>query len=209
MYLLTESTKIQFTSLPNGQGEWLHTRDPLNDRGDESTVQERKVSVETKGIYSGIRGGAWVRRQSNTFVISPTTPMYFLHWASLMEGCEAAHEDPKNADNSKVRTSVANGIKDCKVYRFDMPDFVVDYLVSLGNDTNTEASGMTFMQVYRSSERAAASWKRACDASDGKWTVKSLGQGVYEAKKLDHVNAMFKDGGSGEKKKQVAVYQRV
>eukprot|EP00959_Pyramimonas_sp_CCMP1952_P087096 1822299-Pyramimonas_sp.AAC.1 len=107
---------------------------------------ERKASVETKGIYSGVRSGAWARPQAPTFAITPTTPMWFMHWAPLMTGAKLAWEDPKNADNSKVRSSIANGIRDCRIYRHDMPDFVVGYIVALGNDTNGEASVMTFLQ---------------------------------------------------------------
>eukprot|EP00959_Pyramimonas_sp_CCMP1952_P457785 9475507-Pyramimonas_sp.AAC.1 len=190
MYLLVGNVKINFASKPNGEGEWLHLRDPLNDRGDECTVDERKRSIETKGIYSGVRSGAWVRPQENVVMITPETKMWFMHWASLMEGCEKARDDPANKTNSMVCNAVNNGISQCKVYRHDMPDYVVKYLVGLGNDTNGEASTITFLQIYRSSATAQSSWVRKAKAQ--KWTNKGLGQGALERERASHVDKVFK-----------------
>eukprot|EP00959_Pyramimonas_sp_CCMP1952_P030057 630352-Pyramimonas_sp.AAC.3 len=190
MYLLVPSAQIHFTSKPNGEGEWLHLRDPLNDRGDECTVEERKSSIEQKGIYTGVRSGAWVRPQQNTVLITPDTKMFFMHWASLMEGCQRARDDPANKNNSLVINSVKAGISQCKVYRHDMPDFVVSYLVGLGNETNGDAATVSFLQIYRSTATANSSWVRK--ARSNKWTNKSLGQGVFEKERVNHVNKVFK-----------------
>ena len=57
MYLVAKDVTLPFVS---SEGEWLHDRDPLNDRGDAATVAERKASWEKNGLYSDIRAGAWV-----------------------------------------------------------------------------------------------------------------------------------------------------
>ena len=115
-----------------------------------------------------------MRPQTNTISISPTTPMYFMHFASLMEGGKAAWLDPANKNNQRVHGSVARGCPACKVYRHDMPDFAVDFLVNLGNLTNPEVCATTSMQVYRSTTSAEASWSRKKLSRN--WTVASLGQ---------------------------------
>ena len=49
---------------------------------------------------------------------------------------QAAWADPGNKDNINVHRSVAQGLCACKVYRHDMPDFAVRYLVELGNEAS-------------------------------------------------------------------------
>jgi hypothetical protein len=83
MYLVAKDVTLPFVS---SDGEWLHDRDPLNDRGDVATVAERKASWEKNGLYSDIRAGAWVRPRAATMNLIPTTRMYWMHFASLMEG---------------------------------------------------------------------------------------------------------------------------
>jgi hypothetical protein len=48
--------------------------------------------------------------------------------------CKAAWSDKANKDNLNVHRSIAQGLPHCKVYRHDMPDFAVRYLVELGNE---------------------------------------------------------------------------
>jgi len=52
---------------------------------------------------------------------------------------QAAWSDPANKDNAAVHRSVSNGLRLCKVYRHDTPDFAVRYLVELGNEASVGA----------------------------------------------------------------------
>ena len=177
-----------------GGGEigWLHMRDPPNDRGDSSTVLARKESWETKGIYTDIRAGAWCRPQISTMTVSLCTKMWFMNFASLVDGAKLAWLDPVNKENSFVQNSVARGLPRCKVYRHDTTDFIVTYLVGLGNDTNADAAETNHLQTYRASKNAECSWNRK--KRQESWTIEGLGQGTYENVKIEHVNSIF--GGS-------------
>lgn len=86
MYLVARDVSLPFIG---SDGEWLHDRDPLNDRGDAATVAERKASWEKNGLYSDIRAGAWVRPRTATLNIQRDTRFYWMHFASLMEGGKA------------------------------------------------------------------------------------------------------------------------
>ena len=90
-----------------------------------------------------------------------------------MEGGKLAWLYPVNKENSFVQNSVARGLSRCKVYRHDTPDFIVTYLVGLGNDTNADAAETNHLQTYRASETAECSWNRK--KWQESWTIESLG----------------------------------
>ena len=123
---------------------------------------------------------------------SPCTKMWFMHFASLMEGGKLAWLDPVNKENSFVQNGVARGLPRCKVYRHDTPDFIVTDLVGLGNDTNADAAETNHLQTYTASETAECSWNRK--KRQETWTIENLGQGTHENLKIEHVNSIF--GGS-------------
>ena len=106
----------------------------------------RKQSCETKGVYPDIRAGVWCRSQTSTMTVSPCTKMWVMHFASLMEGGKLAWLDPMNKKNSFLQNSVARGLWRCTVFRHDTPDFIVTYLVGLGNDTNADAAETNQLQ---------------------------------------------------------------
>ena len=68
---------------------WLHMRNPLNDRGESSTVLARKDSwrqrefIEIQGLARGVA-------QTSTMTVSLCTKMWFMHLASLVEGANLA-----------------------------------------------------------------------------------------------------------------------
>ena len=88
--------------------------------------------------------------------------MWFMHFASLMEGGKLAWLDPVNKENS---CGVARGLPRCIVYRHDIPDFIVTHLVGLGNDTNADAAETNHLQTCRASETAGSS------ATTRRWQV--------------------------------------
>ena len=71
------------------------------------------------------------------------------------------------------------------------PDFIVTYLVGLGNDTNADAAETNHLQTYRAAETAECCWNRK--KRHESWTIESLGQGTYENLKIEHVNSIFGD----------------
>ena len=77
----------------NRRGEWRISRDPLNDRGDESTVQRHCENIKNVGLYLGIRGGGWLFPAGDTDVVSDETMYFAIHFASLNEGVKRAHEE--------------------------------------------------------------------------------------------------------------------
>eukprot|EP00959_Pyramimonas_sp_CCMP1952_P035963 753019-Pyramimonas_sp.AAC.1 len=85
MWLIAGDATLKFVH----DGVWLHEREALNDRGDESSILDKKRSWEEHGLYSDIRAGAWVRPQENTLNLKPDTNYFWLHFATLMEGGKA------------------------------------------------------------------------------------------------------------------------
>ena len=85
---------------------WTVSRHPHNQRGDASTVEARKESVNTVGIIQGLRGGAWLIprddvRQDPAW--GKTIQFYHvLHWATLLEGAKAAWDADKKKDKRVV-----------------------------------------------------------------------------------------------------------
>ena len=183
MFLIAGGVTLTFMS----GTEWLHERCPFNDRGDAGTIQERKESWESHGLYRDIRSGAWVRPQWPTIHLTPQTKYYWLHFASLMQGGKAAYGDPKNASNVNVHNSIKRGLEQCKVYRNEMPPWACKCLVGLGNAVNSEVEQVTHLQMYRVTEGCQASWLR-----NKTITVEKAGQGRYEAEKLAYINKCSK-----------------
>ena len=64
-YLVTADAHV---SLLTPEGVWAVTRHPLNQRGDEASIQQRQASVESVGIIKDVRGGCrtQARRQTKT-----------------------------------------------------------------------------------------------------------------------------------------------
>lgn len=64
-YLVTADAHV---SLLTPEGVWAVTRHPLNQRGDEASIQQRQASVESVGIIKDVRGGCrtQTRRQTKT-----------------------------------------------------------------------------------------------------------------------------------------------
>ena len=64
-YLVTADAHV---SLLTPEGVWAVTRHPLNQRGDEASIQQRQASVESVGIIKDVRGDCrtQARRQTKT-----------------------------------------------------------------------------------------------------------------------------------------------
>ena len=104
--------------------------------------------------------------------------MCFIHFASLMEGGKLAWLGPVNKENSFVQNVAARGLPRCKVNRHDTSDFIVIYVVSLGNDTNADAAETNHLQTYRASGTDECSWNRK--KRQESCMIESLGQGTCE-----------------------------
>ena len=147
--MLARDVTIKFVDPQDGS--WLITRDILNDRGDEATIQERCRSVEEIGIVDGIRSGCWVVPAHDNHV-SESMRCTCLHGASLVEGTRMAYEKPSNSGNMQVHLSVRAGLRHSTVFRRDTPDSVKVWIKELGNITNENVTRVTLLEVYRSCE---------------------------------------------------------
>ena len=73
-----------------------------------------------------------------------------------------------------MQNTVHLGLRNCKIYHPKLPDFAMMYLVELGNEVNEEAEATTFLQVYRSTEKAEAGFLKM--KNEKCWTNASIGQ---------------------------------
>ena len=149
LYLIAKGHRIPLVS---GEGEFLHKRHPMNDRGDAATIQDRCVSVAADGIYQDIRSGAWVKPQHRTVLLLPHTKFYFHHYASLLEGTGKAIAEDTAKSNAILQRTVRMGIPNSKVCNYDTPAWGDEYLIDLGNITNIATANVTFLQNYRKTD---------------------------------------------------------
>ena len=63
-----------------------------------------------------------------------------------------------------------------QVYNPALPDFAIEYLVTLGNTVNSEVENTTFLQFYRRTPKVEEG--RAKKKKDSEWNVANLGQGA-------------------------------
>ena len=108
LYLCIDQYHLQLIS-NDSEEKWLHARHPLNDRGDEATVEARKASVEMNGIFMDVRSGAWAipkDKELSPIQIKPTTECHFVHYASLNDGARRAYESDAQKKNTKVNTYI-------------------------------------------------------------------------------------------------------
>ena len=165
-------------------GEFNFKRHFLNRRGDEAAIESRTKSVEEVGLLLNIRRGPWV------IEVSPGK-YRVLHWASILEGVERAWLKLQNKDNRSVQHSIDAGVLDLTVFYPNTPDDVAEALVDMGNALNTEATGDTILQIYRSCPNLETGCLRRKDTMG--WTISLIGQGNMEQKKLTYASSVHKN----------------
>ena len=139
--------------------------------GDEATIKARQESVERIGVLTGVRSGAWLVPRdevtvtvlmksdsgANTIQSKRIVQRYWLmHWASLYEGVRRAAEADEQKRNNVVQMSLVHGLSGCRLFHKKTPGYILKYAIDLGNETNSESSSTTFLQVMLSTETMEA-----------------------------------------------------
>ena len=182
LFLLSEHDTSPYATK---DGQWIHIRHEDNDRGDESTVDEREQSVWRVGVLEGIRRGPWRVQHEDL-----ATPRYkLLHWASLNEGVRRCSLRDTSCSNRAVQHTLKLGLTDIKTYHRKTPRRARRFLVMLGNRPNAEAQGVTILQAYRIIPEAEAMWQRR--KQEMGWTFQSEGQSSMNEKKLSLLSSMW------------------
>ena len=73
-----------------------------------------------------------------------------------------------------------------QVYKIDMPNRACDFLVAAGHFANDEVDGITILQLCRYADTIESTFKNVKHGN--KWTLESLGQGAYNAKRFETAN---------------------
>ena len=147
-YLIPFPGHVDLVATIDGQEVWLLFRHPLNDgRGDASSVKSRKKSVEGVGLLRDQRSGPWLQP-----VDSSMSKFWVLHWATLIQGCEAAWAADPEKKNVVFQQSIRSGLDDCKMYHPNTPDDVVRWLCGWGNIVNGQVTTTTALTVLKSTK---------------------------------------------------------
>ncbi|CAK0797394.1 unnamed protein product, partial [Prorocentrum cordatum] len=174
----------------NSAGQWAISRDKTNSaRGDDATIEERAVSIETVGLLHGLGGGAWLKATAKENPISPSATCTTLHWGPRCDGMKRAYDRGPKKLNAKVQMSARTGLKDTTIFPVDTPTDILEKLVSLGNSMNTKVLATTFIEVMESTDKVEALWKK--QKIDYGWSHGSIGQGAMEASKKAFFQAAF------------------
>jgi len=178
---------------------WVCERHPDNLRGDASAIASRKGSVERIGVLTGVRSGPWLLPRDEVTVVllsdqstgkrTIVQRYYLLHWASLYEGLKAALEDDPQRKNKVVQMSLTQGLSGCRVFHKRTPTYIRSYIIDVANDTNSEQSATTFLQVLLSHDVVEAAWMRK--KSQFGWTTASESQASLDEKKFSCANGLF------------------
>ena len=172
-------------ALLDEQGRCTTHRHPVNDRGDESTEANRERCVSEVGIVPA-RGGPWVvavdksKPGMDTF---PAGVQYLvLHWASLLAGARRAYFNDKERKNRVVQLTVREGVSECKYYNPKTPGFVLKFLVHMGNIVNMAVTGITVLQVWRSTADCEQGFQQM--RTKYKWETGNLPKSKLDEKKF-------------------------
>jgi len=172
----------------NSAGEWMLERDPENDRGDKSTIADRKLSVETCGIIDGLRAGAWLVAVGTDTLVG-VCKYTILHWATLNDGIRDAWKADPKGENKTLWRAIRKGFENCLVFAHNTPKIVKTWIKDLGNSMNGSATLTTFVEVMRSSLSVSITF--LAQARANAFTCESVGQGEYERRKMICADAMF------------------
>jgi len=177
----------------------LCRRHPLNRRGDESTATQRQESVERIGVLTGVRSGAWLLPRDSVEVElladrasgkkTSIQRYWLLHWASLYEGLKKAIEKDTKREDKCVQMSLAQGLSGCRVFHQRTPKYILEYIVDIGNETNSESSATTFLQVLLSHDVVEASWSKKRNQFG--WTAQGESQASLDDKKFSCATGLY------------------
>ena len=170
-------------------GKWRISRDPLNTRGEASTMLPRKVSCEEVGVIQNLRMGGWLFPHAADNVVTLATCFTAMHWASLNDGLRLAWESDKDKLNPLVQNSVAAGMRHSTVFYNETLPAVKMWMKDFGNKSNLDASGLTFTDVYRCIPGFQAAWERK--KKDQTWNHNTCTQAQLEEKKFSLAQVLY------------------
>ncbi|MDA8583559.1 hypothetical protein N9L68_04980 [bacterium] len=150
--------------LVDDQGRWTSWRHPENDRGDEASEEARESSVDEVGIVPS-RGGPWlvaVDKDNPKHASFPVGVLCLvLHWASLLSGARRSWLKDVKKENRVVHLTVREGVDDCRKYHPKTPTWAIKFLVHMSNIVNNIVTGITILQVYRSTVDCERAFNKA------------------------------------------------
>ena len=167
------------------KGNFALKRHPQNQRGDESSIQRRFHSINSVGVLTDQRGGAFLMQHPDP---NKTEEYLVLHHATLAEGLERAWKEDVNRTNRVVQHSISKGFLGCKIYSRDTPKDVLQFLIDYGNLLNDESTNVTPLQCWRWTAQVEAGFQRQKNIMG--WTLSSVGQRLMDTKKLDFAQGM-------------------
>ena len=108
--------------------------------------------MEACGLIWGIGGGPFLVQKEGFPVMGTDVEYECEHWATRIEGLEAAWESDTNQENRAVQMSVQAGLHHCTVFVKQTPALIRRWLKELGNSENHSATVVTFLEKMRSTE---------------------------------------------------------
>ena len=90
-----------------------------------------------------------------------------------------------------MQMSVAGGLHHCTIFIARTPSLVRRWLKELGNSENSSATGTTALEKMRSTDVVEKSFD--AKKKENGWTIDSLGQTTYEAKKRELMQQIYPD----------------
>ena len=176
------------------EGQFACKRHHLNsERGDQASVDDRRASIENVGLLQDLCGGPFLVQHPD---YAKNDHFLVLHWATRLEGLEAAWLADTTQTKRTVQISVRNKLVRCKIYSRKTPESILRFIIEKGNVVNDSVTQVTVLQVWASSQQVEAAFEKKKKSMG--WTLASVGAAALDQKKLDVANGLFEDGRFGQ-----------
>ena len=174
--------------LLTADGAWSSVRGFHNQhRGDKGSIQQRKVSVESVGIMLNVRKGPWIKDKDPS---DPQSKLQIEHWATLLDGAQAAWLEDVQKKNAVLQKSINTPIDGALLFHHRMPSDASKFNVYMGNLLNAIVTIFTIIEVIESAgETVEPSWARKKKANS--WTLQSQSQTALENLKWELIQVLF------------------
>ena len=164
-----------------------------SERGDQASVDDRRASIEHVGLLQDLCGGPFLVQHPD---YAKNDHFLVLHWATRLEGLEAAWLADTTQTKRTVQISVRNKLVRCKIYSRKTPESILRFIIEKGNVANDSVTQVTVLQVWASSQQVEAAFEKKKKSMW--WTLASVGAAALDQKKLDVANGLFEDGRFGQ-----------
>jgi hypothetical protein len=110
----------------------------------------------------------------------------FARTFNLVHGAQAIKDDP-TMSNPILKTALLTPVRNCKEINAQAPRCVVLFYVDYANSLNTEATGTTFVQGWRSTRQAKSGF--AVEKKKYGWSQVTLGRDGLLEKEFEYADA--------------------